>query len=151
MTISLNIIRGKFADRIARPILTDSETSIARLKALVLEFSKERDWEQFHHPKDLGIALASEVGELLDLLRFKTNEQVQASLNDPEFHQKMAHELADCFWVLLRLADVCRVDLTSSLREKVALAALKYPVDRSFGRSDKYTAYRPDDPESLDG
>jgi len=120
----------------------DQETSVADLKRLVLDFSRERDWEQFHHPKDLGVALASEVGELLDHFRFKTNEQVLEALRRPEGHKAVAHELADCLWAILRLADVCQIDLASSLREKVALAAIKYPVDQSSGRSDKYTSYR---------
>ncbi len=123
--------------------MTDERATIAELKALVLAFSKERDWEQFHHPKDLGLALASEVGELLDLFRFRTDAQIAARLEDPESYQDLRHELADCLWALLRLADVCRVDLSNSLVEKLALAARKYPSDRSFGRNDKYTAYRP--------
>ncbi len=122
--------------------MSDGETTVGQLKALVLEFSKERDWEQFHHPKDLGIALASEVGELLDHFRFKDDAQVRDALGDPRVHREVALELADCLWALLRLASVCRVDLASSLVEKVALAAIKYPIDRSFGRNDKYTAYR---------
>ncbi|WP_435010393.1 nucleotide pyrophosphohydrolase [Tundrisphaera lichenicola] len=127
--------------------MTDDETTIEQLKALVLGFSKERDWEQFHHPKDLGLALASEVGELLDHFRFKSDAQVRALLGDPTTHREVAHELADCLWALLRLASVCHVDLASTLREKVSLAAIKYPVDRSTGRNDKYTAYQePDDP-----
>jgi dCTP diphosphatase len=126
----------------------DAETSIGELKSLVLGFSRERDWEQFHHPKDLGIALASEVGELLDHFRFRSNEQILKDLGRPDTHQAVAHELADCLWAILRLADVCGVDLASSLREKVALAAIKYPVDQSFGRADKYTSYRPGDSSS---
>lgn len=122
----------------------DSETTVEELKALVLAFSRERNWEQFHHPKDLGVALASEVGELLDLFRFKTDEQIRKSLQDPDLRRAVAHELADCLWALLRLADVCGVDLASSLKEKVELAALKYPVDQSFGRPDKYSSYEPD-------
>ncbi len=126
--------------------MTDAATTIARLKELVLAFSQERDWEQFHHPKDLGVALASEVGELLDHFRYKTNEQIQSDLLHPSNHQNVAHELADCLWVILRLADVCGVDLASSLAEKVALAGLKYPVEQSRGRADKYTAYEAKDP-----
>lgn len=122
--------------------MIDGETTVAQLKALVQEFSRERDWEQFHHPKDLGLALASEVGELLEHFRFKTDAQILALLHDRASHRELAHELADCLWALLRLASVCRVDLSSSLEEKVELAAIKYPVDRSFGRSDKYTAYQ---------
>jgi len=122
--------------------LNDEQATIEQLKALVLAFSKERDWEQFHSPKDLGLALASEVGELLDLFRYRGEDQIRATLGEPEGRRAVAHELADCLWVLLRLAEVCGVDLAASLAEKVALAALKYPVDRSFGRNDKYTAYQ---------
>jgi dCTP diphosphatase len=131
--------------------LSDAETSIDQLKALVLAFSKERDWEQFHHPKDLGLALVIEASELLEHFRFKTNEQIAEKLAQPAIHREISHELADCLWALLRLADVCQVDLATSLREKVELAALKYPVDQSFGRSDKYTSYRPTDTEPSDG
>ena len=120
----------------------DDRTTIAELKALVLQFARERDWEQFHSPKDLGLALGSEVGELLDLFRYRPDAMIQATLADPAGRVEVAHELADCLWVLLRLADVCGVDLASSLRDKVELAALKYPVERSRGRADKYTAYR---------
>ena len=123
--------------------MNDGEATIADLKALVLAFSKDRDWERFHSPKDLGLALASEVGELLDLFRFRSDDQIRGQLDDPAGRLALAHELADCLWVLLRLGDVCGVDLAASLAEKVALAGLKYPVDQVFGRNDKYTAYRP--------
>jgi dCTP diphosphatase len=130
--------------------MNDTDTSIGDLKALVLRFSRERDWEQFHHPKDLGVALASEVGELLDHFRFKDDGRIKADLKHPEIHREVAYELADCLWALLRLADVCEVDLASSLIEKLALAAIKYPVDQSFGRSDKYTTYQVPANLSLD-
>ena len=123
--------------------MDDGSTTVDQLKALVLAFSVERDWVQFHHPKDLGLALAGEVGELLDLLRFKTDAEVRASLETAEGHRALAHELADCFWTILRFAEVCGVDLAASLEEKVQLAGLKYPADRAFGRSEKYTAYQP--------
>ena len=131
--------------------MTDPETTLGTLKDLVRAFSRERDWEQFHHPKDLGVALACEVGEVLEHFRYKTNEQVRAALEDPEARRALAHELADCLWLILRLADVCDVDLAASLREKVALAALKYPVDRAFGRPDKYTTYQTGGEPTGDG
>jgi dCTP diphosphatase len=127
--------------------LSDADTTLDDLKHAVLAFSRERDWEQFHHPKDLAVALACEVGELLEHMRYRTDDQVRAHLADPARRREVAHELADCLWLVLRLAQVCDVDLASSLREKLALAAAKYPVEKCFGRPDKYTAYRePDDP-----
>ena len=122
--------------------MDDHSTTLEELKARVRAFSTERNWEQFHHPKDLGVALACEVGEVLEHFRYRNDEAIRTALDDPGHHRELAHELADCLWLLLRLADVCRIDLASSLREKVALAAVKYPVDQSFGRPDKYTAYR---------
>ena len=123
--------------------MNDHETTVDELKALVLDFAVERNWVQFHHPKDLGLALGSEVGELMDLLRFRSNEQIAADLATADGHRDVAHELADCLWAILRLGEVCRVDLAASLVEKVRLAGLKYPADLSRGRNQKYTAYRP--------
>ena len=74
----------------------DEETTVDQLKILVRTFSIERDWVQFHHPKDLGVALASEVGELLDLFRFKTDSEIQTLLDSPDKHRAVSHELADC-------------------------------------------------------
>ncbi|MGE3822357.1 MAG: nucleotide pyrophosphohydrolase [Isosphaeraceae bacterium] len=122
--------------------MTDPRTTISALKTLVRDFSRERDWEQFHHPKDLALALVCEVGELLEHFRYQSNEEIRAALAGPEVRKEVAHELADCLWLILRLAEVCEVDLAASLQEKVALAALKYPIDRAYGRSDKYTKYQ---------
>jgi dCTP diphosphatase len=121
---------------------TDSTATISDLATLVRNFSRERDWEQFHHPKELGIALAIETGEVLEHFRFLTNEEIRANLADLDRRRALAHELADVFWALLRLAEVSGVDLADSLREKVALAAIKYPVEESKGKAHKYTEYQ---------
>lgn len=120
----------------------DAETTVATLKSWVRAFSRERDWEQFHHPKDLGVALACEVGELLEHVRYRTHEEVRQALGEPATHEAFSQELADCLWLILRLADVTGVDLALALRSKLAEAAQKYPVERARGRADKYTAYR---------
>jgi dCTP diphosphatase len=122
--------------------MTDEQATLNDLKRWVLTFSRERNWEQFHHPKDLGVALACEVGELLEHFRFRTHEEIQDFLQEPEHNRELAHELADCLWMILRLADVCGIDLSAALREKIELAGVKYPVEQSFGRPDKYTRYR---------
>lgn len=122
-------------------MLEDETTTVGQLKARVRGFSVERDWEQFHTPKNLGVALVCEVGELLEHFRYRTDAEVSASLADPTTQRAVADELADCLWLILRLADVTEIDLASSLEAKLADAARKYPIDRAFGRSDKYTAY----------
>jgi dCTP diphosphatase len=122
--------------------MSDEHTTVNELKDLVRAFSRERDWEQFHLPKDLGVALVCEVGEVLEHFRYRTNEEIQRALDRPEERRELSHELADCLWLLLRMADVCGVDLAGSLREKVALAAIKYPIEKAYGRPDKYTKYQ---------
>lgn len=121
--------------------MTDAETPLARLKQALRDFSRERDWEPFHQPRNLLLALICEIGELAEHLRYRTDEQVAAALADPETRRQFAHELADCLWLVLRLADVTEIDLAAALEEKLRLAAVKYPVDRCRGRPDKYTAY----------
>jgi dCTP diphosphatase len=133
------------------PEFSDETAPLARLKELVRAFSIERDWEQFHNPKDLGIALACEVGELLEHFRYRRDEEVQSLLNEPATRQKVADELADCLWLILRLADVIGIDLASTLVAKVADAARKYPVALARGRADKYTAYLSKLDDSVEG
>ena len=77
------------------------------------------------------MALTCEVGELLEHFRYRTDAEIAAHLDDPAAHREVAHELADCLWLVLRLADVCRIDLATALREKLVEAGRKYPVDRS--------------------
>jgi dCTP diphosphatase len=121
--------------------MTDPLATIEQLKESVRTFSRERDWEQFHKPKDLLVALMCEVGELAEHLRYRTDAEIAAALADPARLRELAHELADCLWLLLRLADVNGIDLAAALREKLDLAAQKYPVEQCHGRPDKYTAY----------
>jgi len=127
-------------------MMTDSTTTLKELSDLVLAFSRERNWEQFHHPKDLGVALVCEVGEILEHFRYKTNEEICEALKDPAAHKELSHEFADCLWLLLRLGEVCQVDLAQSLQEKVSFAAKKYPVEKAYGRADKYTKYQDSEP-----
>lgn len=121
--------------------MNDDATTIRELKRWVLAFSRERDWEQFHNPKDLALALVCEVGELLEIFRYRTNEEIQGFLSDPDKRQAIAHELADALWMVARLADVCDIDLATALREKLAEAGAKYPAHLARGRADKYTTY----------
>lgn len=121
--------------------MNDQQTTIAELMQWVREFSQRRDWEKFHLPKDLGVALASEVGEILEHFRYRTDAEIAARLQQAGPKRELAHELADGLWLLLRLADVCGVDLSSALREKLALADEKYPVEKVYGKPGKYTDY----------
>ncbi|GIJ75984.1 NTP pyrophosphatase, house-cleaning of non-canonical NTPs [Micromonospora phaseoli] len=115
--------------------------TLHELQEQVRRFAQERDWEQFHDPKNLSMALAGEAGELLEIFQWLTPAQSAAIMADPARADAVRHELADVLAYLLRLADVLEVDLATALRDKMDLNARRYPVDRSRGRSDKYDTY----------
>lgn len=122
--------------------MADETAKINEMKEIVSAFSKERDWEKFHNPKDLGIALGIEVSELMEHFRYKTNEEIEELLKDAGKKKEVSDELADIFWIILRLSEVCGIDLSESLKEKVKEAAEKYPVDLVKGKPHKYTHYK---------
>jgi dCTP diphosphatase len=128
------------------PEVSDETCTVARLRDWMRSFTREREWEPFHTPKDLGVALAIEVGELLEHFRFLTDERIARKLADPAARREVAHELADVGYLVIRIADVLGIDLSAAMQEKIRLACLKYPADIVRGRSDKYTAYRSGEP-----
>ena len=113
--------------------------SIESLTAQLRDFAKERDWEQFHTPRNLAMALSGEAGELLSLFQWLNDGRISEWLNDPSNRTAVEHEMADVFGYLLRLADVLDVDLETSLRAKIDLNAQKYPVELARGNALKYT------------
>lgn len=120
---------------------TDKQTvaaidSLVDLRQRTRIFAQERDWEQFHSPKNLAMALSGEVGEVLEHFQWLTPEQSQQLRQDT--HHAVALELADVLLYLVRLADVLEIDLHAAAREKLALNAERYPADKAHGRSDKY-------------
>ena len=120
-------------------LLTDSATTIAELKTRVLDFVRARDWEQFHSPKNLSMALAAESGELMEHFLWATPEQSAAIARDPAKRDKIADELADVVIYALEFANITGLDLAAAIEAKMAANAKKYPVEKSRGRSDKYT------------
>ena len=115
---------------------------ISSLQTMLADFAEDRDWEQFHNPKNLVMALSGEVGELAAEFQWLTPEQAVQVMDDPEHAAAVSQELADVFSYLRRLADVLSVDLEEALREKVALNAERYPVEQSLGNALKYTAHQ---------
>jgi len=119
--------------------LTDSATTIAELKSRILAFVRERDWEQFHAPKNLSMALAAETGELMEHFLWATPEQSQAIVRDETKRAKIAEELADVVIYALEFANVTGLDVAAAIEAKMAANAKKYPVEKARGRSEKYT------------
>jgi dCTP diphosphatase len=110
--------------------------TLAELTQRVLHHRDERDWGQFHTPKELAISLIVEAGELLELMQWKTGAELDAALHAKR--EDVRDELADCLHSILLLADYVKVDLGAALEEKLKKDAVKYPIDKSRGRAEKY-------------
>lgn len=109
------------------------------LKSRLRAFSAERDWDQFHSPKNLAMALTVEAAELQEIFQWLTEAQSAAlSASDK---QRAADEIADVLLYLIRLADKLDIDIAQAALDKLAKNADKYPVELAKGRAEKYTAY----------
>lgn len=113
--------------------------NLGELKERVRAFVAERDWERFHSPKNLAMALSVEASELVELFQWMTEEESGAI--DPERRRRVAEELADVLWFLVRLSDRLDIDLLEAAERKLSANAAKYPVDRVRGQARKYNEY----------
>lgn len=110
---------------------------IQELQATLRRFAEERDWGQFHSPKNLATALSVEAAELLENFQWLTEEQSRNL--SPEQREQVGEEIADVLLYLLQLADKLQIDPMDAVKKKLALNAEKYPVERARGTSRKYT------------
>ena len=117
-----------------------SEPAIEELKLKLREFAQERDWEQFHSPKNLSMALSVEASELVEHFQWMTEDQ--SSDLTPSRHAAVAFELADIFIFLLRLSDQLNVDLMEITKRKIELNNKRYPIEKVKGSSKKYSEYK---------
>jgi dCTP diphosphatase len=106
------------------------------LRARLDAFAAERDWDQFHNPKNLAMALAGEAGELVEHFQWLTFEE--AANLAPDVKDAVALECADVLLFLLRLADKLDIDVAAAADRKLELNARKYPVEKSRGKATKY-------------
>lgn len=117
-----------------------AETDFDRIKKQVRQFVVERDWDQFHSPKNLSMALIVEAAEMVEHFQWLTEEQ---SCNlSPEKLAEVEQELADIQVYLISLAEKLQLDLIAAVDKKMALNAKKYPADQVRGSSKKYTEYK---------
>lgn len=114
-------------------------SDLSRLTARVIAFRDERDWKQFHKPKDLALALNIEAGELAELFLWKDEEQTEAIRAGGPKLTAVADELADILIYSLLLAEHYDVDLARAVESKLEKNARKYPVSRAKGNAKKYT------------
>ncbi|WP_426702921.1 nucleotide pyrophosphohydrolase [Rhodanobacter sp. Col0626] len=112
-------------------------TDIEALQASLRTFAAEREWEQFHSPKNLAAALSVEAAELLEHFQWLTEEE--SRLISAEKREAVAEEVADVFLYLLQLADKLGIDPLDAAHKKLLANAVKYPVERAKGTSKKYS------------
>ena len=112
--------------------------SIENLQQRIRDFAIERDWEQFHSPRSLVLAMQSELGELAELVQWVKDSEVNEQWIE-ENNSRLAEEISDVFIYILRLADVVKVDIETSVLAKIFVNSEKYPVHLSKGNAKKYT------------
>ena len=120
-----------------------STDSVADLKIRLAQFAQERDWDQFHSPKNLSMALIAEAAELVEHFQWLT-EDASKSL-DATKHKEVGYELADILIYLIRIADKLDIDLIRVANEKIAINERRYPPEQVRGKAKRANEYNLDD------
>ncbi len=116
-----------------------TDTFLTETRARLCEFARDRDWDQFHSPKNLAMALAAEVGELIE--HFQWIAESDSYKLDASAKVQVEHEIADVMLYLIRLADRLDIDMAAAVAKKLAINEAKYPQDLVRGSAKKYTEY----------
>ena len=119
----------------------DDTATIDYAKSVVKKFCDDRDWEQYHNPKDIAIGMVTEASELLQIFRFKTPDQAREIVPDPARRGDVCDELSDVFYCVLRFAQLNGIDLITALEEKIRKNEEKYPAALVRGQNKKYDEY----------
>ncbi|HBO8550368.1 TPA: nucleotide pyrophosphohydrolase [Pseudomonas aeruginosa] len=118
-----------------------SLVDVGQLAAALERFAAERNWAQFHSPKNLVMALTGEVGELSEIFQWMDEEQSKDAARHPDTAQAVQDELADVLMYLVRLASVLGVDLDAAARQKLEQNNRKYPIEKARNSSKKYDQF----------
>lgn len=113
--------------------------TLDNLNARLLSFARERDWEQFHSPKNLAMALAGECGELLEHFQWLSEEQSRTLDDDKK--RAVGHEMADILIYLIRLSERLQIDLLAAAEDKIAINEARYPAERVRGDARRAEEY----------
>lgn len=114
--------------------MPDSTTTVAMLRQAMARFVAERDWEKFHSPKNLAMALAAEAAELMEHFLWIDNDASRALVRDPAQRGPIADEIADVAGVIFALCNALGLDLSDAINDKMARNVRKYPVEKCRGR-----------------
>ncbi len=115
--------------------MNDSTTTLADLKQLVDTFVAQRDWEQFHDPKNLASSIAIEAAELMEHFQWLRSDQLASVEHDEAKMAEIAEEIADVLAYVVSFASTMKIDLSAALQAKMKKNATKYPADQFRGRS----------------
>ncbi|CAN6228855.1 unnamed protein product [Urochloa humidicola] len=120
-------------EEVGKKVAADGDVSLKELSKKLNDFAKERDWEQYHSPRNLLLAMIAEVGELSELFMWKG--EVRKGLADWDEAEKehLGEELSDVLLYLIRLSDICGVDLGDAATRKIVKNAVKYPAPSKEG------------------
>lgn len=113
---------------------SDDTSTVVQLKQMVQQFVGERDWHQFHSPKNLSMALAIEVGELMEHFQWISTDQSRDVQNDPDKKRAVSEELADVLCYCMAIANEMDIDIAASMSKKMEMNRQKYPVKEFKGR-----------------
>jgi NTP pyrophosphatase (non-canonical NTP hydrolase) len=128
------VVSGDHVAPVGPVVPADHVTAVADLRAIVRQFVAERDWQQFHAPKNLAMAMAIETAELMEHFQWMDVDESRGLVPGSSQWTAVAEELADVFCYALALANELDIDLTSALRGKMRKNEEKYPVERYQGR-----------------
>ena len=117
---------------------SDKDTTLEEAKKVIAEFITERDWDQYHHPKEVAISLNVEAGELLEIFQW-TRASREQILADDELMEEIRDEVADVYGYLLDFASRLDIDITQAYLKKMGKNRAKYPIHKSKGNHIKYT------------
>lgn len=116
--------------------MKDNITTINDLQTIVSKFCEDRNWRQYHNPKDLAIMISTEASELLSIFRYKNEKDVENIFVNKK--EDVEDELADVLFGVLRFAELNEIDLARALENKIGKNNEKYSVEKSYGKNKKY-------------
>ena len=116
----------------------DKETNIQEIKDYVKKYCEDRDWDQFHSPKELAIGIITEASEVLEHFRFKSEKEMKELLDDSKKREDIEDEIADVLMFICRFAQMYNVDLSEAFKRKIKKSEKKYPIEKAKGSNKKY-------------
>lgn len=123
-------------------LMEDPEITLQEIKARIKQFVRERDWEQYHSPKNLSMSIAIEAAELMEHFQWLTIEQSKKLLKDKKKREEIEDELADIVIFILDFCNLSGINIERSTLSKLEKTAKKYPANLVRGKAHKYTYYR---------